>query len=76
MDLERVEILKGPQGILFGKNTVAGAISITTAKPTDEFEGMVEALYEHDQGEQQYSAVVSGPLTDDLSGRLDAHVIA
>ena len=31
---------------------------------------MVEALYEHDQGEQQYSAVVSGPLTDDLSGRL------
>ena len=70
MDLERVEILKGPQGILFGKNTVAGAISITTAKPTDEFEGMVEALYEHDQGEQQYSAVVSGPLTDDLSGRL------
>jgi len=43
MDLERVEFLKGPQGILFGKNTVAGAISITTAKPTDEFEGMLYA---------------------------------
>jgi outer membrane receptor protein involved in Fe transport len=70
MDLERVEILRGPQGILFGKNTVAGAISITTAKPTDEFEGMVDALYEHDDGEQQYNAVLSGPLTDDLSGRL------
>ena len=70
MDLERIEILKGPQGILFGKNTVAGAISITTAKPTDEFEGMVEAMYAPDHGEQQYNVVVSGPLTDDLSGRL------
>ncbi|MCX2982935.1 TonB-dependent receptor [Halieaceae bacterium IMCC14734] len=70
MDLERVEILKGPQGILFGKNTVAGAVNITTAKPTDEFEGMVEALYEPDHGEQQYNLVLSGPLTDSLSGRL------
>ncbi len=70
MDLKRIEILKGPQGILFGKNTIAGAISITTAKPTDEFEGMVEALYSPDDGEEQYNVVVSGPLTDDLSGRL------
>ena len=70
MDLERVEILKGPQGILFGKNTIAGAINITTAKPTDEFEGMVEALYEHDHGEEQYNLMLSGPLTDTLSGRL------
>lgn len=70
MDLERIEVLKGPQGILFGKNTVAGAVNITSAKPTDEFEGMVEALYEHDHGEQQYNLVLSGPLTDSLSGRL------
>jgi iron complex outermembrane receptor protein len=70
MDLERVEILKGPQGILFGKNTVAGAVNITSAKPTDEFEGMVEALYEQDHGEQQYNVVLSGPLTEKLSGRL------
>ena len=70
MDLERVEILKGPQGILFGKNTIAGAINITTAKPTDEFEGMVEALYSPDFNEQQYNLVLSGPLTEDLSGRL------
>lgn len=70
MDLERVEILKGPQGILFGKNTIAGAINITTAKPGDEFEGLVEALYSPDHGEQQYNLVLSGPLTDDLSGRL------
>ena len=70
MDLERVEILKGPQGILFGKNTVAGAINITTAKPTDEFEGMVEALADFDHGERQYNLVLSGPLSDSLSGRL------
>lgn len=70
MDLERVEVLKGPQGILFGKNTVAGAVNITTAKPTDELEGMVEALYAPDHGEQQYNLVLSGPLTDNLSGRV------
>lgn len=70
MDLERVEILKGPQDILFGKNTIAGAINITTAKPTDEFEGMVEVLYAPDHGEEQYNLVLSGPLADGLSGRL------
>ncbi|AQA19271.1 hypothetical protein BST95_14485 [Halioglobus japonicus] len=70
MDLERIEVLKGPQGILFGKNTVAGAINITTAKPTDEFEGMMEAMYEIEHGAQQYNLLLSGPLTDSLSGRL------
>jgi iron complex outermembrane receptor protein len=70
MDLERVEILKGPQGILFGKNTIGGAINITTAKPTDRFEGYVDALYEPDHEEQIYNLVVSGPLTDRLAGRL------
>lgn len=70
MDLERVEILKGPQGILFGKNTVAGAINITTAKPTEEFEGTVEALYAPEDGEQQYNLAVSGPLAKNLYGRL------
>jgi len=70
MDLERVEILKGPQGILFGKNTIGGAINITTAKPTDQFEGYVDALYEPDHEEQIYNLVVSGPITDRLAGRL------
>jgi iron complex outermembrane receptor protein len=39
LDLERVEVLRGPQGMLFGKNTVAGAISLVTKKPSDEFYG-------------------------------------
>ena len=70
MDLERVEILKGPQGILFGKNTIAGAINITTNKPTDEFEGSIDGLWDFDHGEQQYNLVLSGPMTDTLSSRL------
>jgi iron complex outermembrane recepter protein len=44
-DVARVEIVKGPQGTLFGRNTTAGAISITTARPINEFEGMLEASY-------------------------------
>lgn len=70
LDLERIEILKGPQSILFGKNTVAGALNIVTARPTDQFEGKITALYEPDHGEQALSAVLSGPFSDTLSGRL------
>ena len=70
IDMERVEVLRGPQGILFGKNSIAGAVSQISAKPTDEFEGSVTALYEPDHGETDLRMVLSGPLTDNLSGRL------
>ncbi|MEH6581764.1 MAG: TonB-dependent receptor [Halioglobus sp.] len=70
MDLERVEVLRGPQPILFGKNSIAGAISMITAKPTDEFEGSIAALYEPEHGEFETTAMISGPLTNNLSGRL------
>ncbi|WP_299976398.1 TonB-dependent receptor [uncultured Pseudoteredinibacter sp.] len=69
-DMERVEILRGPQSILFGKNSIAGAVSMTTAKPTDDFEGSVTALYEPDHGERDMKLVLSGPLTENLSGRV------
>ena len=70
MDLERVEVLKGPQGILFGKNTIGGAINITTAKPSFDNEGMVDALYSDDHGEQIYNLMLNGGITDKIAGRL------
>ncbi|MGH8250943.1 MAG: TonB-dependent receptor [Steroidobacteraceae bacterium] len=72
LDLERVEVLRGPQSILFGKNSVGGALNITTARPTEEFDAMVSALYSGRYDEQEYSAHVSGPFTDRFRGRLAA----
>ena len=71
-DLERVEVLRGPQPTLFGKNAIAGAINITSAKPTEEFEGKFSASYESEHEESQASLVLSGPLSDNLRGRLSA----
>ncbi|MGY8985127.1 MAG: TonB-dependent receptor [Sphingomonadales bacterium] len=68
LDLERVEVLRGPQGTLFGKNTVAGAISLITKKPSDEFEGKVSA----DVGNRSYrevKGVVNIPLADNASAK-------
>lgn len=46
LDVERIEVLRGPQGALVGKNTVAGAINILTRRPTDEFGGYMNANYD------------------------------
>ena len=71
LDIERVELLKGPQGALIGKNTTAGVINITTAKPTDEFEAWGAATYEFEGGEGfNFEGAVSGPLSDNLKGRV------
>jgi outer membrane receptor protein involved in Fe transport len=70
LDLERVEVLRGPQNILYGKNSIAGALSVITAKPTDVFEGQVSVLYEPEHDEQVYDLMLSGPLSDTVSGRL------
>lgn len=72
LDLERIEVLRGPQSILFGKNSIAGALSMTTAKPSDEFEGSITALYEPDHGEKDVRLMLSGPLSENVSGRLAA----
>lgn len=68
-DIERVEILRGPQGTLFGKNTTAGALNITTRAPSFTPEGSVD-LTGGDYGFRQAKLTVSGPLADTLAGRL------
>lgn len=72
LDLERVEVLKGPQSTLFGKNTIAGAINITTAKPTEEFEGFIDTSYRSELKGLGITAMVSGPLSENVRGRLVA----
>lgn len=70
LDIERVEVLKGPQSTLFGKNTIAGAINITTAKPSDEFEGRVELTAEPEFGGWGTTVMLSGPLSDTFGARV------
>ncbi|MEQ9209318.1 MAG: TonB-dependent receptor, partial [Pseudomonadales bacterium] len=70
LDLERVEVLRGPQNILYGKNSIAGAVSMISARPTPEFEGEVSATFEPEYGEQIVDLILSGPITENLSGRI------
>ncbi|MEM7278259.1 MAG: TonB-dependent receptor, partial [Pseudomonadota bacterium] len=68
-DLERVEVLRGPQGTLFGKNASAGVVNITTRRPGAELEGYISGSF-YEDNEYQFRGRVSGPLTDDLRGSL------
>lgn len=69
LDTDRIEVLRGPQGTLFGKNTTAGAISVTTRKPSLTPEADFELSYGN-LGFLQAKGSISGPLTKKLAGRL------
>ncbi len=68
--VDRVEVLRGPQGTLFGRNTSAGALSITTAMPKFTLGGYAEAAYGN-YDNIEFKAGVTGPVSDALALRLD-----
>lgn len=69
LDVARIETLRGPQGTLYGKNTTAGAINITTRQPTFDFEARAEVTVGNLEFKQA-KAAISGPITDTLAARL------
>ena len=69
LDVEQVEVLRGPQGTLFGKNTTAGAINVTTRKPRFTPGSEVELNYGN-FGYVQAKASVTGPLFKNVAGRM------
>ena len=69
LDVSQIEVLRGPQGTLYGKNTTAGAINITTRQPTFDLEGRAE-ISVGNLGFKQAKAAVGGPLSDTLAGRV------
>ena len=72
LDIERVEIVKGPQGFFFGKNSPAGAINIITANPGNQFESQFIGSYVPEYDGREVEGFLSGPLAEGLSGRLAA----
>lgn len=71
-DVERVEVLRGPQSTLFGKNASAGVINIVTKAPSEEFEGSLSGDFAGD-GYYRVAGSISGPLGDSAGFRLSAY---
>ncbi|WND03598.1 TonB-dependent receptor [Temperatibacter marinus] len=68
-DLQRIEVLKGPQGALFGRNTIGGAINVVSKKPTDELV-IKSALTYGNENIFRAQGLISGPLSDNLFGKV------
>ncbi|WP_166424277.1 TonB-dependent receptor [Paraglaciecola sp. 20A4] len=71
LDMQRIELVKGPQSVMFGKNATAGVLSMSSNPASSVFEGNVKVEIGSDN-ERRYSAVVNLPITDDLAIRVAA----
>jgi len=70
-DLERLEVLRGPQGTLFGKNASAGVVNMTTKRPTNELSGNIDLSFFQDD-ERRLKGTISGPLSETARASLTA----
>jgi len=70
LDLERVEVLRGPQSALFGKNTTAGALNLTNAKPTEDFEAYINTTYDFSFNTATVETAMSNAISDNVQARV------
>ena len=73
-DIQNVEVLKGPQALYYGKNTTGGLIAVSSNNPTDHFESGAKAGYGFEAEEWYGEAYVSGPIAENLRGRLAGRI--
>ena len=73
LDLARIEVLRGPQPILFGKNAVAGAVNMVAARPTRDFEGSLRGSRDFENDDTVASLMLSGPINDYAAVRVAVH---
>ena len=67
-DLARIEVLRGPQGTLYGRNSIGGAVNFITNKPSQDFEAEIKTI-SGSYGTAEVYALINGPITDNLSAR-------
>jgi outer membrane receptor protein involved in Fe transport len=70
LDMDRLEVLRGPQPIYLGKNAIAGAFNISSRRPRNEFGGELEMSHEFEAEETVVGGAVTGPLSENLSARV------